>query len=60
VDQDAYELEELHEDLRLYSIREQQRRTVDGQALLVTQRLTKRLVDGEWATVYEVEDIRTA
>jgi hypothetical protein len=60
VDPDAYELDELRDGLRLYSVREQQRRTVEGRAVLVTQRLTKRLVDGEWATVYEVENISPA
>jgi hypothetical protein len=59
-DPDAYELEELQDALRLYSVREQQRRTVEGRKVLVTQRLTKRLVDGHWATVYEVEQVRPA
>jgi Type VI secretion system, TssF len=59
-DPDAYQLEELQEGLRLYSIREQQRRTVEGRKVLVTQRLTKRLVDGRWTTVYEVEHVRPA
>jgi hypothetical protein len=59
-DPDAYELEELQDDLRLYDVREQQRRTVEGRKVLVTQRLTKRLVDGHWATVYEVEHVRPA
>jgi hypothetical protein len=59
-DPDAYELEELQDGLRVYSIREQQRRTVERRKMLVTQRLTKRLVDGRWATVYEVEQIRPA
>jgi hypothetical protein len=59
-DPDAYALEELQDGLRLYSIREQQRRTVEGRKVLVTQRLTKRLVDGRWATVYEVENVRPA
>ena len=59
-DPDAYELEELQDGLRLYHTREQQRRTVEGRKLLVTQRLTKRLLDGQWATVYEVEHVRPA
>jgi hypothetical protein len=59
-DPDAYELEELQDGLRLYSTREQQRRTVDGRHQLVTQRLTKRLVGDDWATVYEVEKISPA
>jgi hypothetical protein len=57
-DPDAYELEELKEGLRLYSTREQQRRTVEGRRVLVTQRLTKRLADGRWTTVYETERVR--
>jgi hypothetical protein len=59
-DPDAYELEELQDGLRLYGIREQQRRTVEGRKVLITQRLTKRLLDGQWATVYEVENVRPA
>jgi hypothetical protein len=59
-DPDAYELEELKEGLRLYSTREQQRRTVEGRRVLVTQRLTKRLADGRWTTVYETEHVRPA
>ena len=59
-DPDAYDLEELQEGLRLYSTREQQRRTVEGRKVLVTQRLTKRLIDGSWATVYETEHVRPA
>jgi len=59
-DPDAFDLEGLEEALRLYGIREQQRRVVEGRKLLVTQRMTKRLVDGRWATVYEDEDIRPA
>lgn len=59
-DPDSYDLEELQDGLRLYGTREQQRRTVEGRKVLVTQRLTKRLVDGSWATVYETEHIRPA
>ena len=59
-DPDAYELEELHDGLRLYSTREQQRRTVEGRKVLVTHRLTKRLVEGHWTTVYEIEHVRPA
>ena len=57
VDPDGYDLEELGQGLRLYAVREQQRRIVDGRAALVTQRLTKQLVDGWWQTVYEPESI---
>ena len=59
-DPDAYDLEELQDGLRLYGTREQQRRMVEGRKVLVTQRLTKRLADGSWATVYETEHIRPA
>jgi hypothetical protein len=59
-DPDSYELEELRDGLRLYSTREQQRRTLEGRKVLVMQRLTKRLVDGRWTTVYETEQIRPA
>jgi hypothetical protein len=59
-DPDAYDLEELREGLRLYGKREQQRRIVEGRKVLVTQRLTKRLADGSWATVYETERVRPA
>jgi hypothetical protein len=57
-DPDAYELEELGDKLRLYRTREQHRDVVDGQPALVIQRLTKRLVDDRWETVYEVERVR--
>ena len=59
-DPDAYELDELQEGVRLYGIREQHRETVEGRKVLVTRRLTKRLVDGRWATVYETERVRPA
>jgi hypothetical protein len=57
-DPDAWELEDIGDGLRLYNVREEQRRIVDGRQAAVVQRLTKRLVDGEWHTVYEVERIR--
>jgi hypothetical protein len=57
-DPDTWELEELREGLRLYKVREEARRIVDGRPALVMQRLTKRLVEGRWETVYEVERIR--
>ena len=57
VDPDGWDLEELREGLRLYATREQQRRTLDGRHALVTQRLTKRLVDGWWQIVYEPETV---
>ena len=57
-DPDAWELEELREGLRLYNVREQHREVVDDRPALVIQRLTKRLVDERWATVYEIERVR--
>jgi hypothetical protein len=57
-DPDAHDLEELGDRLRLYRTREQQRRTLEGRRALVTQRMTKRLVEGRWATVYETEHVR--
>src|SRR5947207_14670102 len=47
-DPDGFDLEEIREDLRLYSVREQQRQLLDGRPALVTQRLTKQLVGGWW------------
>jgi hypothetical protein len=58
VDPDALELEEIRDGLRLYSIREESRRIVEGSAEIVTTRMTKRLVDGWWETRYEVERVR--
>lgn len=57
-DPDAWELEEVGERLRLYRVREEQRRVVDGRPAVVIQRLTKRLVNDRWETVYEVEAVR--
>jgi hypothetical protein len=57
-DPDALELEEIGDGLRLYSIREEHRRIVDGRAELVTTRMTKRLLDGRWETRFEVERVR--
>ena len=54
-DPDGFDLEEIREDLRLYSVREQQRQLLDGRPALVTQRLTKQLVGGWWQTRYETE-----
>jgi hypothetical protein len=58
VDPDAADLEEVGEWIRLYRTREEHRRTVDGMPSLVIERMTKRLVDGYWQTVFEVERIR--
>jgi hypothetical protein len=57
-DPDVWELEEFGDDLRLYRVREEERRTIDGQPSLVIRRLTKRLVDGRWETLYEIERVR--
>jgi hypothetical protein len=57
-DPDGSDLEELREGLRLYRVREQRQDVIDGRKALVTQRLTKRLVDERWSTVYEVERVR--
>jgi hypothetical protein len=57
-DPDAWGLDELRDGLRLYNVRDQRRDVIDGQRVLVTQRLTKRLVDDRWATVYETETVR--
>ena len=54
-DPDGFDLEEIREDLRLYSVREQQRQLIAGRPELVTRRLTKQLVDGWWQTRYETE-----
>ena len=59
-DPDVWELEERRNGTRLYSAREQQRQIVEGRPVLVTQRLTKQLVNGRWETVYEVERTRPA
>jgi hypothetical protein len=58
-DPDSAELDELGEDVRLYGIREEHRQLVDGGPALVIQRLTKRLVEDRWKTVYEVERVRS-
>jgi len=57
-DPDVWELEEIGEGIRLYSVREEQQRIVEGAEALVTTRMTKRLVDGWWQTRYEVERVR--
>lgn len=57
VDPDGHELAEIGDGIRLYNVREQQRRVIDGRAALVTQRLTKRLVNGWWETRYVQESV---
>ena len=58
VDPDAHDLEETGDGIRLYATREEHRRVVDGVPSLVIERMTKRLVDGFWKTVFEVERVR--
>ena len=55
-DPDAYELEELGEGIRYYG-RDHQRLTVDGRSGLVTFRIVKKLVDGEWQRSAIREDV---
>jgi hypothetical protein len=58
IDPDAWQLVETRESLRIYDIREQQRQTIDDRPALVTQRMTKRLVDGWWETSYVRESVQ--
>lgn len=58
IDPDAWNLVETGETLRTYDVREQQRQIVDGRPALVTQRMTKRLVNGWWETVYVQESVQ--
>ena len=46
-DPDAWELEEIGDGVRYYG-RDEQPLTVDGRSALVTFRIIKQLVDGEW------------
>jgi hypothetical protein len=55
-DPDAAELQEIEESVRRYG-RETHGATVKGKRALVTHRLCKRLVDGRWETMLEVERI---
>jgi hypothetical protein len=58
VDPDGWDLAEIGEGVRLYNVREQHRKVIDGHPAIVTQRLTKRLVDGWWQTSYEQEAVQ--
>ena len=58
VDPDANDLEETGDGIRLYGTREEHRRLVEGEQSLVIERMTKRLIDGSWHTVFEVERVR--
>jgi len=55
-DPDSFELEELGDKIRYYG-REEQRRIVDGEAALLTVRMTKAIVDGEWVRSFVPEDV---
>lgn len=55
-DPDSSELEEVVDDVRYYG-REQQRMTVDGRPALVTSRMTKTIVDGEWVRSLVPENV---
>jgi hypothetical protein len=53
-DPDAAELEEIRDGVRRYG-RETREEIVDGQPVTVTHRVCKRLREGRWETVYELE-----
>ena len=53
-DPDAAELEEIRDGVRRYGS-ETQEEIVDGRSVTVTHRLCKRLREGRWETVYELE-----
>ena len=57
-DPDGTDLEDIGDGVRRYNVREEHRQVVDGAPALVIQRMTKRLVDDRWETVYEVERVR--
>ena len=58
IDPDSWHLVETGEGVRVYDIREQQRQTIEGLPSLVTQRMTKRLVNGWWETSYVRESVQ--
>jgi hypothetical protein len=53
-DPDAAELEEIRDGVRRYGC-ETRQEIVEGQPVTVTHRLCKRLREGRWETVYELE-----
>ena len=53
-DPDAGELEEIRNGVRRYGC-ETRHEVVDGQRVVVTHRFCKRLREGRWETVYELE-----
>src|SRR6266576_7255381 len=55
-DPDQHELEEIIDGVRYYG-HEQQRITVDGRPALVTVRMTKSIVDGEWVRSFVPEKV---
>jgi DNA-nicking Smr family endonuclease len=53
-DPDAADLEEIRDGVRRYGT-ETREEVVDGRSVTVTHRLCKRLREGRWETVYELE-----
>jgi hypothetical protein len=53
-DPDAADLEEIRDGVRFYGS-ETREEVVDGRSVTVTHRLCKRLREGRWETVYELE-----
>jgi hypothetical protein len=53
-DPDAADLEEIRDGVRRYGS-ETREAVVDGRSVTVTHRLCKRLREGRWETVYELE-----
>ena len=53
-DPDAADLEEIRDGVRRYGS-ETREEVVDGRSVTVTHRLCKRLREGRWETVYELE-----
>ena len=58
-DPDAAELEEIRDGIRYYGL-DQQRTTIDGRTAVVTVRMVKQLVDGEWQRSAIEEDVEYA
>jgi hypothetical protein len=58
-DPDAPHLEEIGDGVRYYE-REQHSTTVDGRDAVVTFRIVKQLVDGEWRGTVIQEDVEFA
>jgi hypothetical protein len=58
-DPDARDLEKIGDGVRFYA-RDQQRTTIDGRSALVTLRIVKELIQGEWRGKAVQEDIEYA